>query len=107
MKLDGQGRVTIPQRLRESVGIKKEVVVLGVRERMEIWDRGEFERYRDAHAAAYENGDLEPRGIATPRDLTDDHSLNDGTRNEARDGNGENAPGTTAGKTGRGRRKEL
>ena len=54
--------MTIPQRLRESVGIKKEVVVLGVRERMEIWDRGEFERYRDVHAAAYENGDLEPRG---------------------------------------------
>jgi MraZ protein len=62
-KLDGQGRVTIPQRLRETVGITKEVVVLGVRERMEIWDREEFERYRDAHGAAYENGDLEPRGL--------------------------------------------
>ena len=37
--------------------------VLGVRERMEIWDRGEFERYRDVHAAAYENGELEPRGL--------------------------------------------
>jgi MraZ protein len=61
-KLDGQGRVTIPQRLRDAVGIEKEVVVLGVRERMEIWDRGEFERYRNVHAAAYENGDLEPRG---------------------------------------------
>ena len=65
VKLDSQGRVTIPQRLRETVGIKKEVVVLGVRERMEIWDREEFERYRDAHAAAYENGDLTPRGPAT------------------------------------------
>jgi MraZ protein len=61
VRLDGQGRVTIPQRLREAVGIKKAVVVLGVRERMEIWDREEYERYRDAHAAAYENGDLEPR----------------------------------------------
>ena len=30
-KLDGQGRVTIPQRLREAVGIDKDVVVLGVR----------------------------------------------------------------------------
>jgi DNA-binding transcriptional regulator/RsmH inhibitor MraZ len=29
---------------------------------MEIWDRAEFERYREAHTAAYENGDLEPRG---------------------------------------------
>jgi MraZ protein len=59
-RLDGQGRVTIPQRLREAVGISKEVVVLGVRDRMEIWDRGEFERYRDSHEAAYENGALEP-----------------------------------------------
>ena len=47
---------------RDAVGINKEVVVLGVRERIEIWDRAEFERYRDAHADAYENGDLEPRG---------------------------------------------
>ena len=61
-KVDGQGRVTIPQRLRDAVGIRKEVVVIGVRERMEIWDRGSFERYRDIFAAAYENGDLEPRG---------------------------------------------
>jgi MraZ protein len=64
-RLDAQGRVTIPQRLREGVGITKDVVVLGVRERMEIWDRGEFERYRDAHADAYENGDLAPRGLRT------------------------------------------
>jgi MraZ protein len=62
VRLDAQGRVTIPQRLRDAVGINKEVVVLGVRERIEIWDRAEFERYRDAHADAYENGDLEPRG---------------------------------------------
>jgi MraZ protein len=60
-KLDGQGRVTIPQRLRDAVGIGKEVVVIGVRERMEIWDRVEFDRYVEAHAAAYENGDLAPR----------------------------------------------
>jgi MraZ protein len=69
VRLDGQGRVTIPQRLREAVGIKKEVVVLGVRERMEIWDRGEYDRYRDAHAAAEGNGDRGPRcsTVAGPR----------------------------------------
>jgi MraZ protein len=59
-RLDGQGRVTIPQRLRDAAGIAKEVVVLGVRDRMEIWDRGAYERYRDAHAAAYEDGSLRP-----------------------------------------------
>jgi MraZ protein len=66
VRLDGQGRVTIPQRLRDAVGIAKEVVVLGVRDRMEIWDRKEFERYRDAHAVAYENGALEPRDAPAP-----------------------------------------
>jgi MraZ protein len=60
-KLDAQGRVTIPQRLRESVGIRKEVVVLGVRDRMEIWDRDAFERYQDSFAGAYRAGALEPR----------------------------------------------
>ena len=66
VRLDGQGRVTIPQRLREAVGIRKDVVVLGVRDRMEIWDRGEFERYRNAHAAAYQNGTLEPHEAPRP-----------------------------------------
>ncbi len=59
-ELDSQGRVTIPQRLRELVGIRKEVVVLGVRDRMEIWDRETHERYVGAYAGAYEAGTLVP-----------------------------------------------
>lgn len=59
--LDGQGRVTIPQRLRDAVGIEKEIVVLGVRDRMEIWDRGTFEHYEQTHADAYRDGSLDPR----------------------------------------------
>ena len=61
VEVDAQGRVTIPQRLRESAGIRKEVVVLGVRDRMEIWDREAFERYQDTFAGAYRAGSLEPR----------------------------------------------
>jgi MraZ protein len=61
-RLDGQGRVTIPQRLREAAGIDKEVVVLGVRERMEIWDRETYEQYERAFADAYQSGTLEPGG---------------------------------------------
>jgi MraZ protein len=60
-KVDSQGRVTIPQRLREVVGIRKDVVVLGVRDRMEIWDRDTFERYQAAFEGAYQAGTLEPR----------------------------------------------
>ena len=61
-KLDGQGRVTIPQRLRDVVGIQKEVVVLGVRNRMEIWDRETYDRYDASFAEAYQNGTLDPGG---------------------------------------------
>ena len=60
-KLDAQGRVTIPQRLREIVGIRKDVVVLGVLERMEIWDRETFDRYALDHGGAYQAGTLDPR----------------------------------------------
>lgn len=59
-KLDGQGRLTISGRLREAVGITKEVVVLGVRDRMEIWDRETYDRYVVAYAGAYQAGTLEP-----------------------------------------------
>jgi MraZ protein len=62
VKLDAQGRVTIPQRLRETVGIDKEVVVLGVRNRMEIWDRVTYETYTAGFADAYRTGALDPRG---------------------------------------------
>jgi MraZ protein len=57
-RLDAQGRITIPQRLRDLAGITKDVVVLGVRERMEIWDRDEYERYVAEHRPAYEKGTL-------------------------------------------------
>jgi len=59
-RVDGQGRITIPQRLREAVGISKEVVVLGVRDRMEIWDRETHERYERSFAGAYQAGTLDP-----------------------------------------------
>ena len=60
-KVDSQGRVTIPPRLRDAVGITKDVVVLGVRDRMEIWDRASYERYEQSFAGAYQAGTLDPR----------------------------------------------
>ena len=38
--LDGQGRLLIPQRLRSEAGIDKEAVIVGVLDRMEIWEIG-------------------------------------------------------------------
>ena len=59
--LDSQGRLVVPQRLRQQVAIGKEVVVVGVQDRMEIWDREAHERYLDAFGGAYQAGTLYPR----------------------------------------------
>jgi MraZ protein len=58
LELDSQGRLLIPQRLRGEVGIRKDVVVLGVFDRMEIWEREAHERYEQAHGGAYQAGTL-------------------------------------------------
>jgi MraZ protein len=60
--LDSQGRLLIPQRLRNEAGIRKEAVVLGVFDRMEIWDRETYERYEQANGGAYQAGTIEPGG---------------------------------------------
>ena len=60
LRLDVQGRLTLPGRLRDAVGIGKDVIVLGVRDRMEIWDRDSYERYEATFAGAYQAGTLEP-----------------------------------------------
>ncbi len=38
-ELDKQGRVMVPRELLEHAGLGKEVVVAGVNDRLEIWDR--------------------------------------------------------------------
>ena len=62
VELDSQGRLLIPQRLRNEAGIGKEAVVLGVFDRMEIWDRATHDRYEAGHGGAYQAGTLDPRG---------------------------------------------
>lgn len=38
VQLDKQGRIMIPQKMRDSVGIEKDVLVIGKRKRFEIWE---------------------------------------------------------------------
>lgn len=46
VELDKQGRILIPDYLREYAGLKKEVVVAGVYNRMEIWDKEKWNKYK-------------------------------------------------------------
>lgn len=52
---DGQGRVSVPVRLREYAGLSKNVVITGIGRRMEIWDAAEWESYEARQEAAYIN----------------------------------------------------
>ena len=45
--LDKQGRVMIPQPLVERAGLTREVVVAGMRDHLEIWDRAAWREHLD------------------------------------------------------------
>lgn len=49
---DSQGRITIPQRLRDYAHLEREVVVVGALERVEIWDA---ERWQAVSTSADES----------------------------------------------------
>jgi MraZ protein len=53
-KIDGQSRITIPPDLIEFAGIKNEVLILGVLDRMEIWNPTVYEEYQRNHPDTYE-----------------------------------------------------
>lgn len=44
LKLDKQGRINIPQHLLDFAGIKKEVVITGILNHLEVWSVENYER---------------------------------------------------------------
>jgi MraZ protein len=42
---DKQGRILVPQNLREYAELEKDIYVIGVSTRVEIWDKTKWERY--------------------------------------------------------------
>lgn len=46
VELDKQGRILVPEFLRNFAGIKKEVILAGALERIEIWDKKNFVTYQ-------------------------------------------------------------
>lgn len=44
-EIDKQGRINIPQHLREYANIQKDVVIVGVATRAEIWDSENWNKY--------------------------------------------------------------
>ncbi len=44
-EVDKQGRILVPQNLREYAGLDKDIFVIGVSSRVEIWDKSKWESY--------------------------------------------------------------
>jgi len=54
-QLDGQSRVTIPKELLQFAGIENDVLILGVLERIELWNPRVYHEYLKTQADSYEN----------------------------------------------------
>ncbi|MDO8556915.1 MAG: division/cell wall cluster transcriptional repressor MraZ [Candidatus Jorgensenbacteria bacterium] len=52
VKLDVQGRILVPDYLREYAQVKKQVVVAGVYNRIEIWDAEQWAAYKSKTESA-------------------------------------------------------
>jgi MraZ protein len=53
-KLDNQSRITIPPDLIKFANIDNEVLILGVLDRIEIWNPAVYEEYQKNHTDTYE-----------------------------------------------------
>ena len=60
---DSQGRITLPEYLRNFSSLKKNIIVAGLYNHLEIWDEGAWNKYKqesekNSNAIAEELGDL-------------------------------------------------
>jgi MraZ protein len=63
LEFDSQGRVTLPEYLRKFASLKKNAIVAGLYDHLEIWDKDSWENYKkksekNSDAIAEELGDL-------------------------------------------------
>lgn len=45
VELDKQGRILLPQNLREYANLQKDIYIIGVSVRVEVWDKAKWEEY--------------------------------------------------------------
>lgn len=54
-EIDKQGRFLIPTNLREAATLEKEVVIIGVGTRIEIWDKEKWKQYNNSENISVED----------------------------------------------------
>jgi MraZ protein len=52
--VDRQGRIAIPQSLREYAGIQKDVVTLGAVNRIEVWSEENWNQYKEENEKSFD-----------------------------------------------------
>jgi MraZ protein len=52
--LDTNGRILIPDRLMDFAGLKHEVVLIGVRDHLELWDAGRWQQFMAQNAPRFD-----------------------------------------------------
>jgi MraZ protein len=55
VKIDGVGRLTIPDRLLGFAKLEKEVLILGILSRIELWSPEVYKKYRQQYKQTYED----------------------------------------------------
>ncbi|HEX3872496.1 MAG TPA: division/cell wall cluster transcriptional repressor MraZ [Pirellulales bacterium] len=53
-EIDSQGRIRVPPSLAELAGLDKEIVLLGVQDHLELWDRAHWDAYCAKQSAQYD-----------------------------------------------------
>lgn len=61
-QMDGQGRILIPQELREYAGLEKQLVILGQGNKFELWDELAWNQQRDQWLKMVGDDSDEPSG---------------------------------------------
>lgn len=54
VEIDRQGRILIPQNLRDYAGIEKEVMIIGVSNRVEVWSEEAWKEYTSVENLDFE-----------------------------------------------------
>lgn len=55
IEFDKQGRILIPKYLKDYAGIKRDVMIIGVSNRMEVWSREEWQKYYSSSKDSFED----------------------------------------------------
>lgn len=74
---DAQGRILLPERALKKVGVGKDVVLIGVQDHLELWDRAQFEEFEKEQWARFSEN--RAKAMQELRTLTSPPSANAST----------------------------